>query len=87
MKLLKVGKYQILLLIFNGGDYISTITWNVLAYISIKFSLEFFLELMQVFSFKIQFQTQVLANKLPEVLDFSKELANLEPVAKVLNLS
>ncbi|XLR69235.1 hypothetical protein S83_019907, partial [Arachis hypogaea] len=24
----------------------------------------------------------VLANKLPEVLDFSKELANLEPVAK-----
>ncbi|TKY73114.1 Formin protein 13 [Spatholobus suberectus] len=30
---------------------------------------------------------KVLADKLPEVLDFSKDLANLEPAAKVLDLS
>lgn len=29
----------------------------------------------------------MLADKLPEVLDFSKDLANLEPAAKVLNFS
>jgi len=29
----------------------------------------------------------VLDDKLPEVLDFSKDLANLEPAAKVVNYS